>query len=123
MPLPEDAKTPWPPKAMKSILRDMQEADAWFSGDVDRLRNFYGTNAAGATSHLPGFGDGGAPGKVRFWPRRAFDKTPNRTQVHVPIAADIASTSADLLFSEQLRFPIPGAADNGNRGAKVTRAT
>ncbi|MFA9432933.1 capsid protein [Egicoccus sp. AB-alg2] len=98
----------------------MQEADAWFSGDVDRLRNFYGTTGTGTSSHLPGFA-GGAPGKVRFWPRRAADRAPNRTQIHVPIAADIASTSADLLFSEQLRFPIPGAADGGNRAASVTQ--
>lgn len=106
MPLPVDG-TPWPPKALKPLLHDMQESDAWYSGDVERLRGFYGAGSTGRT----GFDTPNALGKVKFWQRRATETSGNRLQLHIPIAADIASTSADLLFSEAPKLTIPGAAD------------
>lgn len=125
MPLPSDPKTPWPPKSMRDVLTDMQEADAWYSGSPERLRSFYGGTGS---SHLPGasgfFGTTGnhLPGKTRYWQRRGSENTANRNQLHVPIAADIASTSADLLFSEEPTFSIPGAADaNSGAGPKLAQ--
>lgn len=121
MPLPEDPKAPWPPKTLKPILHDMAEADAWYSGDVERLRGFYGQTAAtpATSGHLPATNR--PAGLVKFWPRRAADKTTSRTQMHVPIAADIASTSADLLFSEPVRLVIPHAADEPGSSAGVAQ--
>lgn len=109
MPLPNDPTAPWPPPALKPLLADMAEADAWFSGDIDRLRNQYAKTdplmpRAQGEPQRPG-----PLGRVKFWTRRGTDKATARQQLHVPIAADISSTSADLLFGEDPTWTIPGA--------------
>lgn len=101
MPLP-DNQTPWPlPGTDRKILRDMQEHAAWFSGDPTRLRDFYSSSSRGTRPSQQARG-GGVVTRVRqFWGRRGTDdSTSERLQLHVPIAGDIATTSADLLFSE-----------------------
>lgn len=121
MPLPTNPATPWPPKAEQAHLGDVAESDAWYSGDVTRLQALYGNAPNRAAGH-PGFGDtkpGGLGQRVRFWSRRGTDTTgakPSRQQLHVPLPADIASTSADLLFAEQPEFTIPDARERTESG-------
>lgn len=101
MPLPEN-NTAWPPLAVAPHLRDLAIDDAWYSGDKTKLRSVYA---------LQGYDNGS--GNVRdergrpwrFWERpRPAGRRDNR--LHVPLAADIASTSADLLFSEPPTFTV-----------------
>ncbi|MBA9003675.1 phage portal protein [Thermomonospora cellulosilytica] len=90
MPLP-DAGSPWPPKTLAPVYADYTEADAWYSGDKARLAAVYGTGIRRERDwhqHL-----------TRLW-AQARDLTRHETRLHVPLAGDIASTSADLLFSE-----------------------
>lgn len=120
MPLPQDIKTPWPPKNLRPYLADVEEASAWYSGDVDHLRTHYGSSniPPGKPSTPSGLGQ-----RVKFWGRRGKDTAGSqaRQQLHVPLAGDIASTSADLLFAEAPAFTIPGVGDAGDNSPE--RAT
>lgn len=114
MPLPDDPKQPWPPRAWADIQRDLTEADAWYSGDPDKLTAFYGGPVRKARA-------GGESGWSRFWSRRSNDQATARQRIHVPAAADIAATSADLLFGDEPRITIPEAHEETAEGdAKAT---
>lgn len=93
---------------------------AWYAGDPNQLSAWYG--GAGAPE-VPGRGQGffgttfsyEASGfdnpiwkRWQFWSKRASDP-PTRYRLHLPLASDIAQTSADLLFSEQPKLLIPDA--------------
>lgn len=109
--MPTDAKTAWPPKQWAPVLADVAEAAAWYSGDTDQLAHLYGKVDDTAR-------------RRRFW------STPNQTRggqrirkkLHVPAASDIATASADLLFSETPGLTIPEAheqtADSEAKGAQ-----
>lgn len=77
---------PWPPKTARKELEAIEESALWYSGNVPGLTNFYGS-----------------PSRQQKW-RSGFFKKRSTTQpdkrLHVPLAADIAQVSADLLFSE-----------------------
>lgn len=92
--------TAWPPTEMAHISRKMQEWDAWLSGDRAKLE---GTSAqAGQPTTI-----GGRVVRAwkRFWGYQDQDQlsTP-KIKVHVPLAADIARGSADMLFGEPPTF-------------------
>lgn len=95
MPLP-DNNVPWPPPALAPELRDMCIDDAWYSGDKAKLRKVYalqGLDQVAAT-------DRDERGRAwRIWERpKRIGQRDNR--LHVPLAEDIAATSASLLYSE-----------------------
>lgn len=99
MPLPTDSTTAWPPASWAPVLDDINTSAAWYSGDPAALAALYGKPAT--TNERPA-----------FWSRR--DKDGNiRQKLHAPAAADIASTSADLLFGDSPRFTIPEAHEGG----------
>lgn len=114
MPLPVSApNTPWPPDPAKGHLADVAEWDAWYSGDVRKLGTIYGGQSAPPSE------------RSRFWARRRQQQqgTQYRHAVHLPAAADIAGTSADLLFGDQPRLVIPEAHDDqASTEAKATEA-
>lgn len=111
MPLPENSAQPWPPKAYQPHQADAQEAAAWYSGDPAALGNLYGGPAStGRTSTGGRFS--------RFWSRRPDNAGDSRQRIHVPLAADVAATSADLLFGEDPELTIPEAhGDSPDPGA------
>ncbi|MEU5343013.1 phage portal protein [Streptomyces sp. NPDC020766] len=78
----------WPPPQWAPYYAEMRVDDAWYSGDRKRLARVYG--------HHPRSSE-----RRRLW-GRSVDKTPGRPEhrLHVPLAGDIASTSADLLFAD-----------------------
>ena len=79
----------WPPaSAWDNERAKMQEWAAWYSGDTERLANYY--------RYVCGYSN---TAKGRFWGKTYDDE--NRPLLHVPIAGDIAGVSADLLFSEE----------------------
>lgn len=96
MPLPvSTATTPWPPPDIAPYARDQASWQAWWSGDLHRLAD---------TTH-----GGGTTGRRSFWARRKNgpESTRATAQLHATLAADIASTSADLLFGETPDLLIP----------------
>ncbi len=109
--LPIDPKTEWPPPEGKVNADVYQRWGAWYSGDTDRLAQAYmnHVSTAGRISHsglrrehLPF----AATSRERmFWGRTGVsDRALQAPRLHMPLAADIAATSADLLFGEMPTF-------------------
>jgi hypothetical protein len=106
----------WPPKVLAPVYTAMSTWSAWYTGDTDRLASAYYSPHAASTqesSFEPRKAQmaGGLIGTVARW----FWGQPNtsgqpRAKLHVPLAADIATTSADLLFSEPPKITIDDAA-------------
>jgi len=94
VPLPE-GNMDWPPKGWAEIYRRYGEHAAWYSGDPLILATVL---SALAFSPTP---------KGRFWARSIGEE--RRVMLHVPIAGDISTASADLLFSEAPAVRIPEA--------------
>ncbi|MET9253759.1 phage portal protein [Streptomyces sp. NPDC003717] len=88
MALPDQGAA-WPPPAWAPYYDAMRVDDAWYSGDRRRLARIY-TNHPRPTE------------RRRLWGRRSFEHRLDRrdNRLHVPLAGDIASTSADLLFAD-----------------------
>ncbi|MEV8317993.1 phage portal protein [Streptomyces sp. NPDC059900] len=88
MALPDQGAA-WPPPAWAPLYDAMRIDDAWYSGDRQRLARVY-TNHKRPTE------------RRRLWGRKSFEHRVDRrdNRLHVPLAGDIASTSADLLFAD-----------------------
>ncbi|MBF8186330.1 phage portal protein [Nonomuraea sp. K274] len=117
MPLPDGGA--WPPTAQGPILDKITEWSAWYSGDADQLSVFYGGERADGfddTSrrrlvNRPSQYRGGVVGRVaRWWWGEPVAHGDRRSKLHLPLAGDIASTSADLLFSEPPTLTVEHAA-------------
>lgn len=106
MPLPEGGnKMRWPPREWEDIYDLYAEHDAWYSGDPNKLAKVYSMRVATPTP------------RGQFWAKEV--KEERRTMIHVPIAGDIATTSADLLFSEPPKIRITEAhAEKADSSAK-----
>lgn len=120
MPLPE-GNIDWPPPATKPAADLYTRYEAWYSGDPEKLSSVYGQFPG-----LAGIGDDapkGVPdtqrggrfvGSLMRGVQRAFWGAPvsagqvRNHKVHVPLASDIASTSADLLYGEVPEITLPG---------------
>lgn len=124
---------PWPPPKFDPVAYEHKLWDAWWCGDRQKLawvyynlganspagRAFFGTTGErGQPTPRPGQSRGGLLGSVEysFW----GDPTPpgeKRTKLHVPIAGDIAQTSASLLFAKppELKTTLPGPAGVANQ--------
>lgn len=99
VPLPTNNDAHWPPQHVRSQFRDIEEAEAWWSNDTERLRRFYTAGVQNRTDR---------PGR-RLWERPSAAPGQPDQRIHVPLASDIAQTGADLLFSEDPEFTIPEA--------------
>lgn len=104
MPLP-DKGVPWPP-INPAILSDLEDWSAWYSANPDRLAYRYlnrhrDGGRFGQPQNRPSQYRGGLVGTVARWfwgePTPLGEK---RSNLHMPLARDIARTSSDLLFSE-----------------------
>ncbi len=104
MPLPE-GNIPWPPKAFDDYFDLLDVFDGWYTGDVEALSSTYQsrpiTHRAQFNGGIVGFG-------ARAWWGKPGSPTENRSRLHIPLAADIATLSADYLFSEAPRVVLPG---------------
>src|ERR1051326_5868185 len=107
MPLPlasQSRSLEWPPPHVAKYVRQAREWAAWWAGDVDLLRNY--------------------SAERRFWHRQAA--TDGRTNqgkqaraMHAALAADIVTTSADLLFGDEFELTIPPPEATGEAGEHV----
>jgi hypothetical protein len=124
---------PWPPTDYAPIAHFHKLWNAWWSGDRQMLAYEYynlGANSPAARAFFASSGEKGMavprPGQYRggllgsveysFW----GDPVPpgeKRTRSHIPIAGDIAQTSASLLFSRppDLKTTLEGAAGAANQ--------
>lgn len=82
----------WPPTDL--LMIKMAEYSTWYSGDAERLANFYASYLTQNVQRL----DHTLPNDEAFWGRQI--KNQGEICVHVPIASDIAETSANFLFGE-----------------------
>lgn len=100
MPLPQN-DAPWPPPEYRKQLDEVALCGAWYAGDRQALAAAYGRQTA----------DDRRPSERRwFWSRTNAPALGQRDhRLHIPLAADIATTSADLLFSEPPTFEVAGA--------------
>jgi len=82
----------------------MQEYAAWYSGSSEELLDYY----LGVKSYeMKTVNDYNLEKQGMFWEKDIHND--RATMLHVPIAGDIASTSADFLFSEMPDVKIPEA--------------
>ena len=85
----------------------MSTWSAWYEGNTVGL----------AAKYQGGNGSGGLVGVAKrlFW-GRPDPTAENRTKLHIPVAADIARTSADLLFSEMPVFLVGEGSEDAKGG-------
>jgi len=104
----------WPPKRLVPVYDKMAEWSVWWAGDREHLASYYGGGFYGDLSNAlyrprPAQLAGGVVGWwARWWwgqPVKPNQQSPN---LHMPLAADIAVGSADLLFGEELAIETPG---------------
>lgn len=100
MPLP-NADTEWPPPHIEAIRAEILENDLWYAGDPAQLQGFYQSNTPTTHTNRPSQFAGGLKGALaRVWWGLPTPQGEQSSKLHVPLAADLCATSADLLFSE-----------------------
>jgi len=106
----------WPPYPYDVAAARFSELDAWYSGDTRTLQSIYSGHAKEATHLVDGkpFRGGVLGSLSKMWYGQPIDTDEKRMKMHLPLAADLCSLSADLLFGEapQIVFRRPeGATD------------
>lgn len=104
MPLPE-TNVAWPPPQFKEFFDLLDIYDGWYAGDVDRLASTYRHTPITHRAQLNGGLVGAA---TRAWLGKPPAGGEMRSRLHIPLAADIATLSADYLFGEAPRVVFPG---------------
>ncbi|MFS0027764.1 phage portal protein [Corynebacterium striatum] len=97
------ANTPWPPEKWAPVTQMIDDAALWWEGDTKRLDSHYATGGFNRPSQFAG----GVVGSVSrfFWGSPTPQGQKNR-KVHLPLAADLAYTSASLLFDTPPTFTV-----------------
>lgn len=100
-----DPNSPWPPPGLEKPYDDIQAWSAWWGGDPEVLSAVYG--GARTTTEHSWTQRGGLVGALQRWfwgqPPRPGEQ---RTKLHVPVAAEIAQVSADLLFGQPPKITV-----------------
>lgn len=102
--------TVWPPLPFNIAFARFAELDAWYTGDTSTLNTIY-TGNSGVTHQVGGRTyRGGVMGTLSkwFWGQPVAPGE-DRMKMHLPLAADLCTLSADLLFGEapQVMFREP----------------
>lgn len=103
-----DPNTSWPPKPWDEAYKVYAESETWRVGDPDAIHAFYrGERPAATHRHNGEEREGGLVGWVssKFW-GRPVPPGQNRTRLHVPAPADVASLASASVFSNppEIRF-------------------
>ncbi|MGW4810544.1 phage portal protein [Kitasatospora cineracea] len=110
MPLPTEDMA-WPPTD-PAVQEAMADWDAWYSSDPDQLVERYRLRGERGYQNRPSQLRGGVVGRfARWWWGQPTALGEKRTKIHIPLAADIARTSSDLLFSEPPRVTAEAGGD------------
>lgn len=113
MALPEP-NTAWPPPSWAKAYAAYEENEAWYLGDVDKLTKVYAKSDRQRPSHRVNGQEytGGLVGAMsRFFWGRPVPAGQARTRLHIPAAADLATLSSDLMFSEPPEVTIAGLSE------------
>lgn len=94
-------RTAFPPTEWEFWYDKYKEYSSWYSGDIESLLNYYANKL-----------DNELDAESRFWVR--IEKEDRANVCHLPVAGDIAGTSADLLFSESPRLKYEKKTESGN---------
>lgn len=100
-PLP-DAAGKWPEAPFDDAQTAMSVWDAWYTGDRDRLFDYYSSDFA--PTRPVQYANGWRGRLARFFWGRPSEQATQR--IHIPAPADLARTSADLLFGQPPRFTV-----------------
>lgn len=94
----------FPPKPFDIAFARFRELDAWWSGDMQTLQEIYSGETAAATPTHSVNGRryrGGVIGSLsKFFLGQRVVEDEKRMRMHLPLAADLCTLSADLLFGE-----------------------
>jgi hypothetical protein len=112
VPLPVDPRTAWPPAELSGVYDVFRTWGAWYQGDPGCLARVYADTVGYGMASPAVTSEGSIIGRDRqrwFWGRR-LGATPDLAdaRLHVPLAGDIATTSADLLFAEPPTILVEG---------------
>lgn len=120
MPLPTDPQTVWPPKDTDRAADSYRKWAAWWAGDVAALAVAYSTAVGYADTVVDGVSRTAlAAARPRmFHGAPAAKGTLQPAKLHIPLASDIAMTSADLLFGEPPA--LVAAGDDAQRKSPVS---
>ncbi|WP_100811777.1 phage portal protein [Microbacterium sp. BR1] len=111
-----DTSDQFPPAPFDIAFARFRELDAWYSGDATTLAEIYsGTTAAAAPTHTISGRSyrGGVLGSLsKMFIGQPVIPDEKRMRMHLPLAADLCTLSADLLFGEapQVLFRRPDDA-------------
>lgn len=119
MALPVDNPV-WPPAECQKSDRSYREWGAWYSGDPQELRNFYQVaNGFGSLIDPKQHPDSANNLLDRvsrfFWGNPPEQGNVRDAKLHIPLAGDIAGTSADLLFGEPPNFTVSDELSGAER--------
>lgn len=110
----------WPPRPFNEAQDATRVWNAWYTGDHDQLTALYVGKTRPAIR--PSQYSGGVVGAAsRFWWGKPQNGHQPQRRIHVPLPADIATVSADLLFSEPPRIVAPGEDGDTSRQAEQQR--
>lgn len=103
----ESPRLPWPPPKMANVYAKLDEWSAWYRGDTEELARIYGGAGSGygladQTSRRREQNVGMRNRLRRWWWGQPNGDQGTRGKLHIPIASDIATASADLLFGEEV---------------------
>lgn len=112
MPIPAP-NTAWPPAPWDVAYAQYEVNDAWYVGDTKRLAEIYQREGQRATHVRHGRemrgGLVGAASRM-FW-GRPVPGAENRTRIHVPAAADLATLASDQVFAEGMEVTLPNLSE------------
>jgi hypothetical protein len=113
----------WPPQPWDIAFARFAEHDAWYVGDTATLADIYQGKSGPTTTHVrSGVAyRGGVIGALsKMWWGQRQDAADNRMKMHLPVPADLAQLSADLLFAEapRVRYPKPDSLPAPTDGEK-----
>lgn len=110
------AKDTWPPEPFDIAFARFRELDAWWAGDTQTLSEIYSGRDATGTHIVNGRSyRGGVIGTLsKWWWGQPVPADEQRMKMHLPLAADLCTLSADLLFGEapQVLFRKPENVDS-----------
>ena len=111
MPLPDD-RTPWPPKHLGTLLDRVRVYDAWYGGERDQLARVLGRTVEPTRP---------SQRRLSFW-QKDVPVGERDDRLHMPLPADIATVSADLLFAEPPAITLEDKAAGDRLGELVEAA-
>ncbi|WP_295851205.1 phage portal protein [uncultured Microbacterium sp.] len=121
MPIPAE-NTSWPPAPWDEAYKAYALNEAWQLGDTAALERLYAADRQATATHthrgqaMRG-GLVGAASKM-FW-GRPVPANENRTRIHVPAPADLATLSSDLVFAEPPEVALPAKNDAAQKRLDV----